>query len=130
MVARRNGVTFAAWRGKDFVPLIEVLLVVGRWIRQAHWRLRNAEFATGFRSSDELNVMSSQVNLIPTSTLIDLVSDGVEMIGGDLTAFREPGEDPFLVVRSVRGDEWDIESDDPYLLRAVKDSFDAAELSS
>jgi hypothetical protein len=87
------GVTFPAWKDGDCVPLIELLLVVGRWVLGANWYLRNAEFATGWRGSRELNVMSGQVNPTPTIAFVDLVSDGVQMIDGELLAFR-PGHHP------------------------------------
>lgn len=117
------GVTLPAWREGEFVPLIELMLVVGRWILGASWHLRNAEFATGWRGSSELNVMSSQVNPTPTVALVDLVSDGVQMIGGELLAFR-PGEaEAFLAIRSIRGDEWDVRCADRALLYAVREVF-------
>lgn len=123
MVAKRRGVSFSAWSGERFIPLVEVLLAIGRWVLQSKWRLQNAEFATGFRGSDELNVMSSQFNAIPTLSLVDLVSDGVQMIGGDLCAFHDTEAEPFLVVRSVRGDEWDVECDDVDVLAAIREAF-------
>lgn len=122
----KRGVTFRAWRDGEFIPLIEVLLVLGRWILRAEWRLRDAEFAKGWRGSDDLNLMSSHALPTPTATLVDLVSDGVQMIAGDIEAFGETGSSlPYLVVRSVRGDEWDVMCDDERVLDAVRDAFDA-----
>lgn len=119
-----RGVTFSAWRGSEIVPVIDLLLVAGRWILYATWRIRDAEFGTGWRASDELNVMSHHALPIPTSTLVDLVSDRVQMIGGDLTAFVEGVSSPYLTIRSVRGDEWDVYSTDESLLAAIREAFD------
>lgn len=126
MVRRpQSGVTFRAWRNDEFIPLIEVLLVLGRWIVGAQWRLQDAEFATGWRGSDDLNVMSSHALPTPTVALVDLVSDGVQMIAGELHAFGESAPStPYLVIRAVRGDEWDILSDDERVLEAVREVFD------
>lgn len=71
-------------------------------------------------------MMSSHALPTPTVALVDLVSDGVQMIGGELQAFGEPGPSaPYLVIRSVRGDEWDIMSDDKRVLEAVQEVFEA-----
>ena len=122
----KSGVTFRAWRNEESVPLIEVLLVLGRWILGAHWRLNDVEFAAGWRGSESLNLMSSHALPTPTVALVDLVSDGVQMIGGELQAFGGPGSGaPYLVIRSIRGDEWDIMSDDERVLEAVREVFEA-----
>lgn len=118
-----QSVTFSAWRGDDFVPLIEVLMALGPWVLRACWRLRSCEFVPGWRGSDELNVMSNQVNPTPTAALVDLVADGVQMIGGDLYASECSQSEPFLVIRSIRGDEWEVTMQNGDALRALSDVF-------
>jgi len=102
---------------------VEVLLVVGSWIVEARWKLLDCEFAPGWRGSDELNVMSSQVDLVPTLALVDLVVDGVQMIGGRLNAYDPTQDEPFLTVACVRGDEWDVHTTVPDVLDAVRRVF-------
>lgn len=125
MSAELRGVTFPAWRNGEFIPLIDVLLVLGRWIvRGVGWRFSEAEFAPGWRGSDELNTMSHQVTLTPTETLIDLISDGVQLVDGRLEAFYDQFADPFLVVQSVRGDEWDVYAADQDILDVITEAFE------
>lgn len=105
--------TFRAWRDGEFIPLLELLLAIGPWILNAEWRFRDCEFSPGWRDSDELNVMSNQGNRVSTRTLVDLVSDGIQMIDGEMTAYMDRQATPFLSIRSVRGDEWIVDSSVP-----------------
>lgn len=68
--------------------------------------------------------MSHQTNMIPTATLIDLVSDGVQMIDGDLEAFGDDDSELFLVISSVRGDQWDVRAREQAVLDAFRHTFD------
>jgi hypothetical protein len=125
-VTRWQAISFPAWRGAAFISPIEVLLSVGRWISGVEWRVAEAEFATGFRASKELNTMGAYLRPISTLELVDLLADGVQMISGELVATRSGSVEPFLIIRSVRGDDWDVEAADRRLLSDVRAVFDNA----
>jgi len=117
------GVTFSAWGKGGSIAAIEILLAVGPWIAAGEWLVRSAEFGHG-RGSAELNAMSNQVNMVSTLTLVELLSDGVQMTEGRLEAYRAGDGGRYLVVESIRGDEWDIRASDPDLLESVRRTFE------
>jgi hypothetical protein len=89
------GVTFRAWwRGERFIPLIEVLLVLGPSALNRRWTLENAEFAPGWRGTEELHRAGRESLALPTLTLVDLVSDGVQLIDGQVTGEDVAGQRP------------------------------------
>ncbi|WP_375504174.1 hypothetical protein [uncultured Jatrophihabitans sp.] len=125
MVTDLSGVTFPARRrNREPVPLIELLLAVGPWILgPIGWRIGDCEFSSGSRGSAELARLTNGEVRLTTLKLVDLISDGVQLIDGDVFAYRNEDEDPFLVLASVRGDEWDVYSDERGLLDVIRGIF-------
>lgn len=124
MTEALNGVTFPAWRGESFIPIIDVVLVVGRWIiGDCTWSLADCEFATGWRGSAELSSLASRAARVSTPVLVDLVSDGMQLVDGELRCYADGASDPFLVLSSVRGDSWDVYASEPEVLSSVRASF-------
>lgn len=122
-----KGVTFPAWRDAEFVTLAEILQVIDRWLEPgAHWRLTDAEFAPGWRGSEQLHALANRTALISTQLLSDLVSDGVQMVDGSIDCFRDTDSIPFISLRSVRGDAWDVFAERE-VLDAVRRAFEMAE---
>jgi hypothetical protein len=123
-----RGVTFPAWRTDGrFVPLIEVVLAVGPWtFGSVRWSVRDSEFGTGRRGSTALAQLAQTGTPVSTLALVDLVSDGVQLVDGEATCFRDSIEEPFIVLASVRGDSWDVYSTEHDVLSAVKRCFDDA----
>lgn len=128
MSARPRGVAFPAWRGADFIPLIEVLVVIGSPILRRRWLLRDAEFAPGWRGSERLHRMASSGETVSSLRLLDLISDGIQLIDGPIAGVDEDGIRPIVVVRSVRGDEWDVETQDPSAIAALQEYYRAVDL--
>jgi hypothetical protein len=116
-------VTFRAWRGDTFVPLIEVLVAIGSPVLGRQWVLRHTEFAPGWRGSEELHRAGREGASLPTLTLLDLVSDGIQLVDGELIGDDPSGERPPLIVRSARGDDWDVQIDDTTVLTAIRSHF-------
>lgn len=121
-----RGVTFPAWRSDGrFVPLIELVLAVGPWtFGSVRWSVRDSEFGTGWRGSAALAQLAQTDTAVSTLALVDLVSDGVQLVDGEVMCFRDSVEDPFIVLASVRGDSWDVYSVEPEVLSAVRRCFE------
>jgi hypothetical protein len=119
-------ITFPAWRTHDdFVPLIEVLLAVGPWtICQVSWAVGDSEFGTGWRGSAELARLAHNGRRVSTRVLVDLVSDGVQLVDGEVSCFHDSAQEPFLVLASVRGDSWDVHSTEQGVLDVVRRCLD------
>ena len=122
-MSKSSGVTFRAWRGDAFIPLVEVLLAIGHAALDRRWSLRDTEFAPGWRGSDELTHIAAASTSVPTLKLIDLVSDGIQLVDGELIGEDENRERAPLKVRSVRGDDWDVEAEDPSVVAAIRSHF-------
>lgn len=128
MSAAMRGLTFSAWRTPDeFVPLIDLLLAVGPWtLGPVSWVVGDSEFGTGWRGSDELARLALSSTPVPTRVLVDLVSDGVQLVDGDVSCVKNSAEAPFLVLASVRGDSWDVRSTEQGVLDTVDRCFEGA----
>ncbi len=122
-MTRGRGVTFPAWRENGFIPLIEVLQALGPAVLDRRWTISDAEFGAGRRGSDELRRLAATGQEISTAQLIDLVSDGVQLVDGDAIGLDVEGVRPVLAVRSIRGDAWDVEIDDQTVLAVVRRAF-------
>lgn len=121
-----KGVTFPAWRTDGrFIPLIELVLAVGPWsFGSVRWSVRDSEFGTGLRGSVALAQLAQTDTAVSTLALVDLVSDGVQLVDGEVRCFRDAVEEPFIVLASVRGDSWDVYSAEQDALSAVRRCFD------
>jgi hypothetical protein len=117
------GVTFPAWRGRDFIPLIELLLVVGPFALDYRWSLTGAEFAPGWRGSEALDRLSASGRDIPTLRLVELVSDGIQLVDGTVVGRDQATQEPSLVITSVRGDNWDVRAREEAVLSYVRERF-------
>ena len=120
-----RGVTFPAWQsGAESTALIELLLAVGTAVvgRNVSWTMTDCEFASGRRGSDLLAEAAANGRQLTTRELVDLVSDGIQLVDGDVTCRTSSGE-PILILRSVRGDEWDVFATDDAVLEAVRLCF-------
>lgn len=103
------GLTFNAWRGEDFIPLLELLVVVGGDGLDLRWNIEDAEFSGNWAHTGDLHQVSDAAETLTFLQLIDLVSDGVQMIEGRVIA-RERGSHAaiFCAIQSNRGDSWDV----------------------
>jgi len=120
-----RGITLATCRPDgSSVSLAELLRVVEPWTTGAtSWLVGDAELSTGSRGSAELTLLAGTTERVTTSRLVELVADGVQLVDGDVSCFAGEADEPFLVLASVRGDAWDVRSDDKGLLAAVRTSF-------
>ena len=125
MNSTMRGMTFPAWRNdRDFVPLIELLLAVGPWTLGAtSWSVSDSEFSTGRRGSAELARLARSGARLSTLELVDLASDGIQVVDGEITCFRDATNEPFLVLASIRGDSWDVYSAEPEVLGTITRCF-------
>lgn len=118
--------TFPAWRNGSFVPLIELLQALSDVVVGVRWSLADAEFAPGWSGSEQLDVLVREGDLIPTQRLVDLVSDGVQLVDGRVDGLREGAMDVFVSLRSIRGDAWDVYAE-PHVLDLVRITFEMVE---
>lgn len=120
-----SGFTFPAWRNdNEFIPLIELVLAVGPWtLGSVSWTIGDSEFGTGWRGSADLARLARISTRLSTLALVDLVSDGVQLVDGEIFCSRDADENPFLVLASVRGDSWDVYSTEQEVLRSVRRCF-------
>jgi hypothetical protein len=115
------GITFHAWTDEHYGTTAEVLGALGERLEHLRWRLEIDEANT-----DEPERFDQQKER-ETAQLIEFLDD-VQIIDGSLEG-RRPGDDePYVTLRAVDSSWWDVESDDPRLLDAVRakypDAFD------
>lgn len=120
-----RGISFPAWRNdQELVPLVELMLLVGPWtLGDVSWSVLDCEFGTGRRGSARLTQLAQSGERLSTLGLVDLVSDGVQLVDGEATCFLDATGEAFLVLASIRGDSWDLLSAEPGVFDAVRRHF-------
>lgn len=121
-----EGITFRAWNDGRYIPLGEILLVLGSRILRFMWTLRLIEIAPHPRSH-ALEAVRPESS-IGTLELIHLVTPDVQIIEGEVFGSVD-GLSPRVVIRAVDSTSWDIETDDEEILSEMRRAYsDAVEL--
>ena len=127
MTREARGVTVPSWRGGEFISLVSVLRAIEDSLEDDDlWNLGDAEFAPGWEGSAELAELTHGGTLVPTRLLELLVSDGIQLVDGEVRCQRGALAETVVSLKSVRGEAWDVFAA-PELLDSVRQRFEHVE---
>jgi hypothetical protein len=117
-----SGLSFRVWK----VPRRDLLAVLGvlhGQLADAVWHFApDAEIAGEVEAARRVEAWSDSGKVVSTSDLMDVARLGVQLLDAELRAMSKDGK-PVLVLRAVRGDEWDVETTSQKVLNVVRTAF-------
>lgn len=118
-----RGVTFRVL-GEPERDLSTVLRALGPTVAGLQWRVEpDADLAGAPPAAAKFERWSESGDWLNWRALQEAADGGVQMVGGELTGRKHGEGTAHIIVRAVRGDDWDILTDDPQLLARVKAAF-------
>jgi hypothetical protein len=108
--------SMSAWRDDHYISLAEILLCIGKSLTDLQWYVKIHEVAP-----EQLEALSPAVPL-SIFQLLHLVTPGIQIIDGEITAKDESGKQQ-LLLRAVDSSSWDVETDLEHIVRALEDSY-------
>ncbi|MGI9055683.1 MAG: hypothetical protein ACR2F2_07760 [Pyrinomonadaceae bacterium] len=103
------------------IDLQEILNAVGEVGKYSVWKISDAEC---FGEEDEkIHNISDKEEEISGEEFYKLVSGICQTLGGCFDAYKTKENHWWLRIRSIRGDEFDIETEDNELLDRIRKSF-------
>lgn len=114
--------TVPAWRGGRPVPLAELLSVVAA-PQGYDWFVSRDFEGTG--TPDAQAALARIYGLeqgtpVPYELIKSVADLDAQVFDGHLEVRRRDADAPALRLVSIRGDEWDLESDDPLICEAIE----------
>lgn len=106
--------------------LVDILRALGQDARTAVWSVDVIECVGD--GADELYGASASGRRLPGEQLLVLASRTDQVVDGTFTAFRQDGDSkPWLVVRAVDSDAYDVSSRDDAALARLRAAFQDVE---
>jgi hypothetical protein len=109
-----------AWIGDHYISLAEILLCIGKSLTDLQWYLKITEVAPE-PGAEQLEALSPAAAL-SIFELMHLVTPGIQIIDGEITAKDESGKQ-LLLLRAVDSSSWDVETDLEHVVRTLEDSY-------
>lgn len=103
------------------VDLHQILNCVGEVGKNSAWRISNAECLG--KTADKIHKISDNQKEISGEEFYQLISNIHQTLSGEFDAFRNHEDFCWLKIRSIRGDCFDIETEDKELLNRIHKSF-------
>jgi hypothetical protein len=120
------GVTFSAWREDEPIRLGEVLAVLGSCPADMMWTVRSLDCAP---SPACKALQQEEGRQVEDDRLRELLRDEPQLLEGEITGLAGSPRQAWIRIRAVRGDEWDVETQDRELLDRLRMGFpDAIDL--
>ncbi|WP_139220758.1 hypothetical protein [Ectopseudomonas composti] len=110
----------SAWRDDHYISLSEILLCIGKSLTDLQWYVKITEVAPE-PGAEQLEALSPAAPL-SIFQLLHLVTPGIQIIDGEITAKDESGKQR-LLLRAVDSSSWDVETDLEHIVRALEDSY-------
>jgi hypothetical protein len=108
-------------RNLDKVDLNDILIVIGKVGRASVWLASSVECLGN--SAEILHKISDEKEKIAGEEFYKIASNVYQVLEGCFEAFNEDNPKPWLIIRSIRGDEFDIETRNKELLEKIRNSF-------
>ena len=105
----------------DKTDLKQILEIVGELGKQSTWKLTNVECFG--KSAEILHEFSDNKKEISGKEFYNAVLGIHQTIDGIFEAFNTNEISNWLLIRAIRGDEFDIETKHQELLKKIRDSF-------
>jgi hypothetical protein len=118
----------SAWRGDRLIRLVEILNTFAWGWPQTTWR-PNVLDGVG-RTAPALFRLSEEGREVPLGDILRLLTDEqLQVIDGSISVSKSDG-DAWIVLRTINGDDWDVETDDEAVLEAIRSAFGGAFIPS
>jgi hypothetical protein len=101
--------------------LKNILQVIGEDGKHSTWKISDVECLG--KSAETLHQISDEGKEISGEEFYKIVSDIYQVLDGTFEAFKPNENHHWLLIRSIRGDEFDIETEDKELLETIRVSF-------
>lgn len=101
--------------------LKNILEVIGEIGKQYTWKISDVECLG--KSAETLHLVSDKEKEVSGEEFYKLVSDIYQVLDETFEAFKPNENHQWLLIRSIRGDEFDIETYDKELLERVRKCF-------
>jgi hypothetical protein len=112
------------------VDLIDILRLLGPSAENAEWRMGALE-AAGGAAADELHQLADTGVRVPGRTLLQLATEGTQVIDGVFTGYRTGDNDPWVIIRAIDSSAFDVQTEDTEVLARMRERFrNVAELPS
>jgi hypothetical protein len=109
--------------------LRDILPLIGKKAYCSQWKVQNVE-AIGGSGAEELHRLADENLPVSGDRLAELANATTQIVDGEFYAFLEDDR-PWLIVRAVDSSAFDIETDDPHILEALRERFsDICEIPS
>lgn len=104
--------------------LVEVLAALGPRVASSTWSYRDLWFVThDEKDVPELDQENHANRLLSGQELLAAAARILQVIDAEFAAFDLDSIEPWVIVRAVDSSFWEVESDDPDVLDAVRASF-------
>lgn len=101
--------------------LKNILQVIGEDGKHFTWKISNIECLG--KSAETLHLISDEGKEISGEEFYETVSDIYQVLDGTFEAYKPNENYCWLLIRSIRGDEFDIETEDKEVLERIRNSF-------
>lgn len=115
-----HGVTIYL-KNEDNTELKKVLNVIGEAGKQSIWEISNVDCIG--ESSEILHQISDERQKISGQDFYNIASGIYQVIDGSFKAYRTNETKSWLLIRWIRGDEFDVETKSEKLLKDIRKSF-------
>jgi len=105
----------------DRTDLKYILQIIGEIGRQSFWKISDVECLG--ESAKILHQISDEERKITGIEFYEIVSGIYQTLDGSFEAYKPNESFHWLLIRSIRGDEFDIETEDKELLNKIRNSF-------
>jgi len=120
-VVIRDGTEPGGTGGLEF-DLAEVLSALGPRVGESRWSSRNLSYV----SRDETNIdtldAAAAGSSVAGNDLVKALTQLLQVTDGEFQGFSE-GSAPWVVIRAVDSSWWEVLSDDPSTLQAIRNRF-------
>jgi hypothetical protein len=106
---------------EDETDLKKILEIIGEIGRESIWKISDVDCFG--ETSEVLHPISDEAEKISGVDFYNIVSGIHQVIDGNFEAYRPNETENWILIRSIRGDEFDIETKDEKLLKDIRNSF-------
>ena len=101
--------------------LKDILNVIGQEGKECFWKASNVECLGA--SAQTLHQISDNQQVIEGNDFYRIVENTHQVLDGYFVAFKGNQKTRWLQIRSIRGDEFDIETEDNLVIKKIRESF-------
>jgi hypothetical protein len=117
---RNYGVTIYS-SNNDRFDLKEILGIVGDQGKQSIWKVSDVECFG--KEAEILHEISDNQQTISGDEFYKITSNINQVIDGTFMGYKHNQDNHWILIRSIRGDEFDVETNDKNILKILRRTF-------